>query len=807
MHRRNVWTTLALVAGWTGRLESQVPARVAFDSAAYAWEAGRYPEALERLERLLAGPARDTLLPRIAVLTGELYRTRELAPDAAEPRWSADGTRLAYEIGGDSARQSVVLDFRETAGGRHDTLPGYGAVFASDGSGIAFLSADGRGVMLRAAAGGAERTVETPGLVGLGLVYAADSGPPLLVATPDPESQPPALYDLGTGAPRPLTGGANLATLPVRAAGNHLVYTSAEAGVTVRAPDGTARTYPGASPAVSADGSSLTFLSRQGSDWTIMRARIGAEPTVLARSNRPTAAPAISPDGSTVVYQSMPREDWELYAVSAGGGAPRRLTHEIQHDISPQFVSRGRVLAVMGEGRHRRSYLYDSETGERTRFFHNNTVRTIAPEYEWAVRPDGNAVAIVSERDGDTVSPERGLYLVDLTDTVSAEEVLERVRTSLQAERDLRERGRAMFAPVASRVRPLVEEISSSRIYDYARSLFGFDSKHVTQPGNRLAIDYLVTTLRSFGYEPELQWFEPAPGVRSANVVVTLRGTSNPELQYVVGSHFDSVKEGPGSDDNTSGTTALLEVARVLARRPQAATIRLVWFTSEESGLRGSKEFVRVAREAGDRVVGALNNDMLGWANDDRLDNTIRYANAGLRDLQHAAAFLFTELITYDAHYYKFTDAHSLVDGFGDVVSGIGSYPVLGNPHYHQPHDVLETVNHRLVAEVSRTTLASVVLMASSPSRLTEVAASRAASGVVEVTWKPAVERGVSSYRIRWEDGGGKPGGTRVVKGPSAKLTGVPKGATVAVRAIGPRGVEGWDWARVTLTEEAAPAS
>ena len=78
------------------------------------------------------------------------------------------------------------------------------------------------------------------------------------------------------------------------------------------------------------------------------------------------------------------------------------------------------------------------------------------------------------------------------------------------------------------------------------------------------------------GYEPELQWFEPLPGARSANIVVTLRGTANPELQYVVGNHFDSVKEGPGSDDNTSSTTALLEVARVMARRPQPATIRFV---------------------------------------------------------------------------------------------------------------------------------------------------------------------------------------------------------------------------------------
>jgi hypothetical protein len=805
MKRWNVWMTLAMSAGWSGTLESQVPARVAFDSAAYAWEAGRYPEALERLERLLGGTARDSLLPRIAVLTGELYTTRELAPDAAEPRWSGDGRRLAYEIGGDSARQSVVLDLGGAAGGRYDTLPGYGAAFAPEGSGVAFLSADGSGVVLRAATGGSDRTVPTPGLVGVALVYAADTGPPLLVATPDPETRPPALYDLGTGAARPVAGGGDLASLPLRASGNHLVYASAQSGVTVRAPDGTSRTYPGAAPAVSADGSTLAFLSRQGSDWTIMRARIGAEPTVVARSNRPTAAPAISADGSVVVYQSMPREDWELYAVSPDGDAPRRLTHEIQHDISPRFVSRGRVLGVMGEGRHRRSYLYDLRTGERTRFFHNNTVRTIAPEYEWAVRADGDAVAIVSERDGDTVSPERGLYLVDLTDTVSADELLARVRTARQSERDLRERGRAMFAPVASRVRPLIGEISSSRIYDYARALFGFDSKHVTQPGNRLAIEYLVATLRGFGYEPELQWFEPAPGVRSANVVATLRGTSNPELQYVVGSHFDSVKEGPGSDDNTSGTTALLEVARVLARRPQAATIRFVWFTSEESGLRGSKEFVRVAQEAGDRVVGALNNDMLGWANDDRLDNTIRYANAGLRDLQHAAAFLFTDLITYDAHYFKFTDAHSLVDGFGAVVSGIGSYPVLGNPHYHQPHDVLETVNHRLVAEVSRTTLASVVLMASSPSRLTEVSASRGPGGMVEVSWKPAAERAVTSYRIRWEDGRGKVGGTRVVKGTSARLTGVPIGATVAVRAIGVRGLEGWDWARVPLAGETAP--
>ncbi|HEX2218801.1 MAG TPA: M20/M25/M40 family metallo-hydrolase [Gemmatimonadales bacterium] len=792
--------SLAMLIVAPASLAAQTPARLAFDSAAYAWEGGRYPEALQRLERLLTGPSRDTLLAPIALLTGELYRTRELAPDASDPRWSPDGALLAYEIGGDSARRSVLVNPNQ-ATVRPDTLPGYAAIFAPDGSEVAYLSTQRPAVVFRSLRGAGERTVDIPGLVGLALVYPGATGPPYLVATADPSSQAAELHAIDSGAPRPIAGGGRLASLPVRAAGGRLVFATADASIAIRAPDGTTTVHRGTSPVVSADGSTLAFVQQEGSQWMLLHGRIGAEPRVLVRSLRPLAAPALAPDGSRLVYQTMPREDWELYVVGADGGEPRRLTHEIQHDIYPQFVSRGRVLAVMGEGRHRRSYLYDAASGARTRLFHNNTVRTIAPEYEWVPRPDGEVIAIVSERDGDTVSPERGLYVTDLRRTVTASEVLGRVRDMARAERDLRQRGTAMFAPVAAQVRPRVAEVSSARIYDYARTLFTFGSKHATQPGNGLAVEYLDATLRSFGYEPELQWFEPAPGVRSANVVATLRGTTDPEVQYVVGSHFDSVKEGPGADDNTSGTTALLEVARVLARRPQAATIKFVWFTAEESGLRGSREFVRRATEAGDRIVGALNNDMLGWTNNDRLDNTVRYANTGLRDLQHAAAFLFSDLITYDAHYYKFTDAHSLVDGFGDVVSGIGSYPVLGNPHYHQPHDVLETVNHRLVAEVARTTLASAMLMASSPSRLTGLTATRGADGSVEVRWSPAVERGVTGYRIGWEDEEGNLTGMRVVRGTAAKLTGVPQEATIVARAVGAKGLEGWDWARAPLED------
>ena len=124
------------------------------------------------------------------------------------------------------------------------------------------------------------------------------------------------------------------------------------------------------------------------------------------------------------------------------------------------------------------------------------------------------------------------------------------------------------------------------------------------------------------------------------------------------------------------------------------ATIVFASFTGEESGLLGSREYVRQALSNGVNIVAALNNDMLGWAENHRLDTTIRYSHPGLRDLQHAAAFLFTNLITYDALYYKSTDAAAYYEAYGDIVGGIGSYPVLGNPNYHPATDRLEPIHH-----------------------------------------------------------------------------------------------------------------
>ena len=798
-----------------------------WDRAYFAWDAGRYDDALDDLKRLLAAPDAAEFHDRVAELTGERWRTVEVAKDARAPRWASDGRHLSYESGTGPARRIRVVR-AEPGYANVVEAAGWSLSFSPDGRVAAWITpiADGRtGIAWMRLDGGSTETIPLDASAASGLTLVGRS--PLRVvlitgAAGDStatlrsrdltgsdgtwrtlavaEGQPVDIMRSANGQ-RALVllgrRGAFARAIPGFAAGGR---TDAFAELSVGATDaGAGAVGPrveGTAPALSADGSTVAWLFMAAGRMQVLVRRDGGAPVTVLASETPVQALAVAPDGSRVAWQTMLREDWELFAAPVMANAtPQRVTREIQHDVQPQFLSPTRLLGLIGEARHRRSHVYDLETGVRTRLFHNNSVRTVAPEYEWVASADGARVAIVAERDGDTVTPHRHLYVADLTVPVSHDALVARVDSNLVAERALRANGRRIFAPIALAVRDATVAVDVGRIYSYEKALFGFDSKHITQPGNRKAVDWLLERYRSFGLQAHLQPFTTVAGseIDVANVVAVIPGTVNPELVYVVGAHFDSRAEGPGADDNTSGTAMILEAARVLAKRPMPATVMFVSFTGEEAGLRGAREFARRMKDS-IQVVGALNNDMMGWANDSRMDNTIRYSNTGLRDLQHAAALEFSRLITYDAFYYKSTDANALFDVWGDIIGGIGSYPILGNPHYHMPHDVLETINHQQLAETSRATVATIMLMASSPSRLTGLSVTGTAA-----TWTAAREKGVTRYIVRYGPGEDPMRHTITVLSPRATITALRPGWHVAVKAVNARGLEGWDWARTEV--------
>jgi hypothetical protein len=726
---------------------------------------------------------------------------------------------------------------------------------------VTWLIAKHAAIVVRDLASGREMELPTPDLLKTGLAFSADGRRLYFLGGTESELDRTDIYVISELSPKPVlvvdAGGLKSAPI-VDPAGKVLLYLvpvqnplrkptggsrgsggsgeSGRAGGSVSVEDAVQSSGPGGgsarqpasfaivglaarglsvvvgtAPTLSGDGKTLAYIARTGAESSLMIGPTMGEQTAVKRTLQRLDAPALSADGGRVAFQQMVQDDWEIVVADRDGGHEQRITREIQHDLLPRFLGPDRLLAVMGEPRHRRSYLYDfgsdgGPTPQRIRLFHNNTVRTIAPEYQWSPSPDGTQILIGAERDGDTLSPQRGVYAVDLTRKVTKAALLERLRANLKREIALKAAGTHAFEPIAAEVRQLLAHASPTRIFAYEKALFDFDSKHISKPGNRKASEFLFTTYASFGYTPEYQWLEPraALGGRTANVVATLRGTVNPELVYLVSSHYDSVEVGPGADDDSSGTAGLLEAARVLADHRLPATIVFASFTGEEAGLLGSREFVRRAVASKLHVVGALNNDMIGWTNDQRLHNTIRYSNSGIRDIQHAAAMLFTRLITYDARYFKGTDAVSLYDAYGDIVGGIGSYPVLGSPHYHQASDLLEFENHQLITETSKTTIATLMLLASSPSRLTQLKIDSYAGSIATLSWTPCPEKAVASYIVAYGPASDPLRRRVVVAQPHATLPQIAPGTIVSVKAVNARGLEGWDWARIAVGQPAA---
>jgi carboxypeptidase Q len=95
------------------------------------------------------------------------------------------------------------------------------------------------------------------------------------------------------------------------------------------------------------------------------------------------------------------------------------------------------------------------------------------------------------------------------------------------------------------------------------------------------------------------------------NTVAEIRGTEKPDEVVMLGAHLDSWDLGTGSTDNGTGSMAVLEAARAMAKldlKPKR-TIRFVLFSGEEEGLVGSKKYVEAHKSDLEKISGILVHD------------------------------------------------------------------------------------------------------------------------------------------------------------------------------------------------------
>ncbi len=105
------------------------------------------------------------------------------------------------------------------------------------------------------------------------------------------------------------------------------------------------------------------------------------------------------------------------------------------------------------------------------------------------------------------------------------------------------------------------------------------------------------------------------------NVVATFKGTDTTDNRVIIlVAHYDSrafdnndsTIFAPGANDNGSGTSALMEIAKILSNINLPITIKLMFVAGEEHGLYGSTHMAEIAKDEKWNIVAVINNDMIG---------------------------------------------------------------------------------------------------------------------------------------------------------------------------------------------------
>lgn len=186
----------------------------------------------------------------------------------------------------------------------------------------------------------------------------------------------------------------------------------------------------------------------------------------------------------------------------------------------------------------------------------------------------------------------------------------------------------------------IVREIDARNIERSIRQLVSFGTRNTLSEQNDpkrgigaardwLYAEFLKAAEASGGrMTVEKQSYEQAKAARIpqptiiTNVVATLKGThaESSDRMYVVSGHYDSMCnsptdakcDAPGANDDASGTAAVLEMARVMAKYQFEATIVFMAVAGEEQSLLGSTYYAEQAKQKNWNVDAMFTNDIIG---------------------------------------------------------------------------------------------------------------------------------------------------------------------------------------------------
>lgn len=212
------------------------------------------------------------------------------------------------------------------------------------------------------------------------------------------------------------------------------------------------------------------------------------------------------------------------------------------------------------------------------------------------------------------------------------------------------------------------------------------------------------------------------------NVMARIEG-KNPNEIVVMGAHYDHLgvdllldgdKIYNGADDNASGVSAVLQIARAFLEsgvKPERTIIFALW-DGEEKGLLGSEHFVLTYPDLS-KIKGYINFDMIGRNNNEAKPKHVVYFYTEA----HPA---FGEWLKNDVEKYglqlepNYRPWDRPIGGGDNGSFAKRDIPIIwyhtdGHPDYHQPSDHADRINYEKVVEITRAAYLNLWNMANLP--------------------------------------------------------------------------------------------
>ena len=286
---------------------------------------------------------------------------------------------------------------------------------------------------------------------------------------------------------------------------------------------------------------------------------------------------------------------------------------------------------------------------------------------------------------------------------------------------------------IDSLINSCINEINQDSIKNTIQSLQNYTTRFMLDTNRKtialslkekfISMGYLNTVIDSFLTITNLNhlYYQIKDTTWQYNIIATLEGTQYPDSICIAGGHYDSfsdsllVGKAPGADDDASGVSATIEIARVFKKmnyQPKL-TIKFIAFAAEElmffSNESGASFYAKKADTNNEKIKFFANNDMIAYNTSLNNWNANFHCFYGMDWMKNFATSIcqnytiITPIILNDncgGDSYRFWQ-----QGF----QALHFEEYKFNPNYHTVRDVVDSLNMPYCAEMTKITMAMLI--------------------------------------------------------------------------------------------------